>query len=47
MQDTLASMKRSAHENNVAVSMKHFSGGSVDEVDQHLLASVNTMPIHE
>ena len=40
-------MKRSAHENNVAVSMKHFPGGSVDEVDQHLLASVNTMPIHE
>ena len=39
--------KRGADENNVAVSVKHFPGDGVDEVDQHLLVSVNTMPIPE
>ena len=39
--------KRGADENNVAVSVKHFPGDGVDEVDQHLLVSVNTMPIDE
>ncbi|MBQ9198533.1 MAG: glycoside hydrolase family 3 protein, partial [Clostridia bacterium] len=37
--------KRGADENNVAVSVKHFPGDGVDEVDQHLLVSVNTMPV--
>ena len=39
--------KRGADENGVAVSVKHFPGDGVDEVDQHLLVSVNTMPIDE
>lgn len=39
--------KRGADENNVAVSIKHFPGDGVDEVDQHLLVSVNTMSIPE
>ena len=39
--------KRGADENHVAVSVKHFPGDGVDEVDQHLLVSVNTMPIDE
>ncbi|MCR4578326.1 MAG: glycoside hydrolase family 3 protein [Clostridiales bacterium] len=39
--------KRGADENNVAVSVKHFPGDGVDEVDQHLLVSVNTMPVDE
>ena len=39
--------KRGADENHVAVSVKHFPGDGVDEVDQHLLVSVNTMPIPE
>ena len=39
--------KRGADENNVAISVKHFPGDGVDEVDQHLLVSVNTMPIDE
>ena len=33
--------KRGADENGVAVSVKHFPGDGVDEVDQHLLVSVN------
>ncbi len=39
--------KRGADENHVAISVKHFPGDGVDEVDQHLLVSVNTMPINE
>ena len=39
--------KRGADENHVAVSVKHFPGDGVDEVDQHLLVSVNTMSIDE
>ena len=39
--------KRGADENGVAVSVKHFPGDGVDEVDQHLLVSVNTMTIPE
>lgn len=39
--------KRGADENNVAISVKHFPGDGVDEVDQHLLVSVNTMPVDE
>lgn len=35
--------KRGADENNVAVSVKHFPGDGVDEVDQHLLVSVNAL----
>lgn len=35
--------KRGADENNVAVSVKHFPGDGVDEVDQHLLVSVNNL----
>lgn len=39
--------KRGADENNVAVSVKHFPGDGVDEVDQHLLVSVNTTTTDE
>lgn len=39
--------KRGADENNVAVSVKHFPGDGVDEVDQHLLVSINTMSVDE
>ena len=39
--------KRGADENHVAVSVKHFPGDGVDEVDQHLLVSVNTMTVEE
>ena len=39
--------KRGADENHVAVSVKHFPGDGVDEVDQHLLVSVNTMTLDE
>lgn len=35
--------KRGADENHVAVAVKHFPGDGVDEVDQHLLASVNSL----
>ncbi|WP_160673157.1 glycoside hydrolase family 3 N-terminal domain-containing protein [Clostridium sp. C8-1-8] len=34
---------RAAKECNVAVSIKHFPGDGVDERDQHLLTSVNTL----
>ena len=34
---------KGASENGVAVSVKHFPGDGVDEVDQHLLVSVNTL----
>ena len=34
--------KRAADENGVAVSVKHFPGDGMDEVDQHLLTSVNS-----
>ena len=39
--------KRGADENNVAVSIKHFPGDGVDEVDQHLLVSINTTSTEE
>ncbi len=39
--------KRGADENNVAISVKHFPGDGVDEVDQHLLVSVNTTTVDE
>ena len=38
---------RAANENNVAVSVKHFPGDGVDEVDQHLLTSVNGLTCEE
>ena len=34
---------RGARENGVAVSLKHFPGDGVDERDQHILTSVNTL----
>ena len=34
---------RGARENGVAVSVKHFPGDGVDERDQHILTSVNTL----
>lgn len=34
---------RAARENNMAVSIKHFPGDGVDERDQHLLTSVNSL----
>ena len=39
--------KRGADENRVAVSVKHFPGDGVDEVDQHLLVSVNSLSTDE
>ena len=39
--------KRAADDNNVAISVKHFPGDGVDEVDQHLLTSVNTTTCEE
>ena len=38
---------RAATECNVAVSIKHFPGDGVDERDQHLLTSVNSLSIEE
>jgi beta-N-acetylhexosaminidase len=38
---------RAAKECGVAVSIKHFPGDGVDEVDQHLLTSVNTLSCEE
>ncbi len=39
--------KRAADEEGLAVAVKHFPGDGVDEVDQHLLTSVNTMSCDE
>ena len=39
--------KRGADESGVAIAVKHFPGDGVDEVDRHLLVSVNTMPVDE
>ena len=36
-----------ADENNVAVSIKHFPGDGVDERDQHIVTSVNTLSAEE
>lgn len=38
---------KAADEENVAVSIKHFPGDGVDETDQHLLTSVNSMSMEE
>ncbi len=38
---------RAARECNVAVSIKHFPGDGVDERDQHLLTSVNSLSMEE
>lgn len=39
--------KRAADEENVAVSIKHFPGDGCDEVDQHILTSVNDLSCEE
>ena len=39
--------KRAADEENVAVSIKHFPGDGCDEVDQHILTSVNNLSCEE
>ena len=39
--------KRGADESRVAVAVKHFPGDGTDEVDQHLLVSVNTLSVDE
>ncbi len=36
-----------ARENNVAVAIKHFPGDGVDERDQHILTSVNSLSVEE
>lgn len=36
-----------ADENNVAVSIKHFPGDGVDERDQHILTSINSLDCEE
>ena len=38
---------RAAKEENVAVSIKHFPGDGIDERDQHLLTSINTLSCEE
>lgn len=38
---------KAAGENHVATSIKHFPGDGVDERDQHLLTSVNTLSMDE
>lgn len=38
---------RGAKENNVAVSIKHFPGDGVDERDQHIVTSVNSLSTDE
>lgn len=38
---------RGAKENNVAVSIKHFPGDGVDERDQHIVTSVNSLSVDE
>lgn len=38
---------KAAQENNVAVSIKHFPGDGVDERDQHILTSVNSLSREE
>lgn len=38
---------RAADESNVAVSIKHFPGDGVDERDQHLLTSINSLSMEE
>ena len=38
---------KAAKESNVAVSIKHFPGDGVDERDQHLVTSVNTLSCEE
>lgn len=38
---------KASQENGVAVSIKHFPGDGVDDRDQHLLASVNTLSVEE
>lgn len=39
--------KRGADEEGIGVSVKHFPGDGVDEVDQHILTSVNSMSMSE
>lgn len=39
--------KRAADEENVAVAIKHFPGDGCDEVDQHILVSVNDLSCEE
>ena len=39
--------KRGADEENVAVAIKHFPGDGCDEVDQHILVSVNSLSCEE
>ncbi len=38
---------KGCQENNVAVSIKHFPGDGVDDRDQHLLPSVNSLSVEE
>lgn len=38
---------KAAKANNVAVSLKHFPGDGVDERDQHILTSVNSLSMEE
>lgn len=38
---------KAAHENGMAVSIKHFPGDGVDDRDQHLLTSVNSLSVEE
>lgn len=49
--DTVLAMSRAylkgCRENGVAVSVKHFPGDGVDERDQHLLTSVNSLSCEE
>lgn len=46
LRNALAYM-RAAKENQVAVSIKHFPGDGVDERDQHILTSINSLSMRE
>lgn len=47
VRDMASAYLRGAKENQVAVSIKHFPGDGVDERDQHILTSVNSLTCDE
>ncbi|WP_018750144.1 glycoside hydrolase family 3 protein [Paenibacillus sanguinis] len=45
--DMASAYMKGCQENDVAVSIKHFPGDGVDDRDQHLVASVNSLSVEE
>ncbi|MDY8025488.1 glycoside hydrolase family 3 protein [Paenibacillus polymyxa] len=45
--DMASAYMKGCQENGVAVSIKHFPGDGVDDRDQHLVASVNSLSVEE